>query len=268
MCERDMRAIAPTVCRVLGVRPPSSAESPPLGEVVETMGPTERLAVVVLDAFGVSTWEAARGAAPSFDALASRHLGAISSVMPTITPVNFATMLTGAHPERHMIRERTQPLGLETVFHVLRERGRTSATAARALSSLGILISPLADRPGIAESNTDEEVTEIAVEALRGRADLLWVQLLDIDDAGHLHGPLSPEGMEAVREADGNLRRIAEAAHREGYGLIALADHGQHTRTGEDGNPKGWHGTEREEDVRVPLVWSGNYELGEALGLG
>jgi len=237
-----------------------------LGLVEETMGPQERLAVVVIDAFGASTWDVCRAVTPTFNALADRHILRLRSVMPTVTPVNFATMLTGASPETHEIRVRTEELKLETIFDVLREEGRTSATAARALSSLGILISPFADRPGLAESNLDADVCAIALKALKEKVDLLWVQLLDVDDAGHKHGPTSSQGASAAGTADGHLREIASEAYRRGYGVIVLADHGQHTVTKDDGSRAGSHGTDSDEDVYVPFVWCAPEELRRALG--
>jgi len=189
----DMMSVAPTVCAILGLRPPRSSETEPLLEVVESMGPSGRLAVVVIDALGVSTWTNAKAETPFLNALANRRLLRLRSVMPTVTPVNFATMLTGASPGIHTIRDRTEPLGLETIFDVLRENGGISATAARAKSSLGILISPHADEPGIAESNTDDEVKDIALEMMGRGVALLWVQLL-----GHGGGALD------VGEEDGD----------------------------------------------------------------
>lgn len=263
----DMRSVAPTVCKILGVRPPSSAETGPLEEVVRTMGHHERLAVVVIDAFGVSTWTAVGNETPTFNAFANRHLLQLRSVMPTITPVNFSTMLTGASPEAHGIRDRTEELSLETVFDVLREERKSSATAARALSSLGILISPFADRPGLAESNLDVDVCARALKALQEGVDLLWVQLLDVDDAGHKHGPTSSQGVSAARNADRHLREIATNAYKEGYGVVVLADHGQHTITRDDGSQAGGHGTDSDEDTLVPFVWCTVEELKGALGL-
>lgn len=216
---------------------------------------------VVLDAFGAHTWRAVRRLTPCFNSLHALHGAYIDSVMPTITPVNFATMLTGASPASHGVTNREQPLTLETLFHVLRGEGMASATAARAMSSNGILVSPHADRPGIAASNTDDEVTRIAVKALEDEANLLWVQLLDVDDAGHAHGPLSREGREAASRADSNLRKILATAHRMGYSAVVLADHGQHTIMRE-GVVQGTHGTDMPEDVEVPLAWANDDELG------
>ena len=259
-----MTSVALTICKTLGVRLPSSAEGSPLPEVAESLKQTERLTVVVIDAFGVSTWKKVKDRTLTFNKLRDLHGTVITSVMPSITPVNFATMLTGASPTIHGIRNREQPLRLETIFDVLRETGMVSATAARAKSSNGILISPHADRPGVAASNLDSEVTEIACRMIDDDVNLLWVQLLDIDDAGHAHGPHSPEGAEAAGRADANLRIILDAARAKGYSIMVLADHGQHPSS--DGNYKGVHGTDMPEDLNVPFLWANNAELETVLG--
>lgn len=255
-----MRSLAPTVCDVLEVRSPKSAVGAPVQMITETLMGSPRLLVVVIDAFGASTWEAARELTPNFNSLARIHQTRFKSVMPSITPVNFATMLTGAGPETHKIRDRTQELRCETIFEILREVEKVSATAARALSSLGILISPFADKPGLASSNTDIEVTEIAIQATQEKVDLLWVHLLDVDDAGHSFGPQSDESLAAVGNADRNLGKILQHASSNGYSVIVLADHGQHTVV-RDGVIQGTHGTDMFEDTIVPLVWANNIEL-------
>jgi predicted AlkP superfamily pyrophosphatase or phosphodiesterase len=255
----DMKAIAPTVCKVLGIRSPSSTQSNHIKKVVTSLGRTNKLVVIVIDAFGVSIWRKGREKVPIINILESIHSTTIHSVMKSITPVNFATMLTGASPEIHKITDRTMPLRLETIFDVMRESGLNSSTAARVSSSLGILISPHADSPGLAESNLDSEVTDIAVKKLMDGFNLVWVQLLDVDDAGHAFGPYSAESMEALVRADKNLGRILEAAKDYNYSVIVLADHGQHVS--ERDTNKGTHGTDIPEDIEVPLMWANNDEL-------
>jgi len=259
-----MTSVAPTVCKALGVRLPSSAGGFPLPEVSLSIPNTERLAVVVIDAFGVSTWRKAKEWTPVFNKLRDLHGTVIRSVMPSITPVNFATMLTGASPSTHGITNREQPLERETIFDVMRETGMVSATAARAKSSNGILISPHADRPGVAASNLDSEVTELARRMIDDEVNLLWVQLLDVDDAGHAHGPHSPESMEAAGRADANLGGILDVARAKGYSMMVLADHGQHPSS--DGRYKGVHGTDMPDDLHVPFLWASNDELEATLG--
>ncbi len=260
----DMRIVAPTVCKALGIRTPSSSASSPLPMTGESFDLTNKLSVIVMDALGMSTWEKGRELTPTLNKLEAVHGTVIHSVMKSITPVNFATMLTGASPENHGITDRKMPLGNETIFDVLREAGMISATAARAISSLGILISPHADKPGIANSNLDTDVTQIAVSRIRDGYNLVWVQFLDVDDAGHTYGPLSDEGMEAVARVDGNLRIILEAARDNGYSVIVLADHGQHDSG--DESHKGTHGTDMPEDIEVPFLWANNAELYDILG--
>ena len=255
----DMRAVAPTVCKVLGIRAPSSAQSSHLSQVVESLGTIEKLLVVVIDAFGVATWRKGREKVPTVNLVESIHGTVIHSVMKSITPVNFATMLTGASPDTHGITDREMSLRHETVFDVMRDKGLRSATAARGMSSLGILISPHADRPGIAESNLDIDVTDMAVERLMEGFNLVWVQLLDVDDAGHAFGPYSDESMEALVRADENLKRILVTAKENNYSVVVLADHGQHVS---DSDPsKGTHGTNMPEDIEVPFLWANNDEL-------
>lgn len=258
--EHDMRVLAPSICRILEIDVPKNSETAHLPEIVECLEGVKRLAVIVEDAFGVSTWEKAWDYSPFFNTLAAFHYTHISSVMPSITPVNFATMLTGASPEAHKIKDRTEKLELETIFDTLRAEGKTSGTAARRLSSLGILISPHADNPGIALSNTDEEVRKIACTQISNRCDLVWVQLLDIDDASHKNGPYSFQAMKAVKRADNNLRVIAETAYKEDYGVISLADHGQHSIT-KAGEIEGTHGSGSYEDTTVPFVWCNQGDL-------
>jgi predicted AlkP superfamily pyrophosphatase or phosphodiesterase len=225
----------------------------------KTMKKTNKLVVVVLDAFGISTWNKAKHLTPTINQLGQVHYTVIRSVMKSITPVNFATMLTGACPKVHGITDRTMHLSLETIFDVMREKGLKSATASRALSSLGILISPFADEPGIADSNLDIDVVEIAISRIKAGYNLVWIQLLDIDDAGHKFGPSSSEGLDAVTIADDNLRKILETTYVNGYSVMVLADHGQHMVN--ENNYKGSHGTDMVEDLEVPLLWTNNDEL-------
>jgi predicted AlkP superfamily pyrophosphatase or phosphodiesterase len=217
-----------------------------------------------MDALGMSTWKKGRELTPTLNKLEAVHGTVIHSVMKSITPVNFATMLTGASPENHGITDRKMSLVNETIFDVMREAGMISATAARAISSLGILISPHSDKPGIANSNLDADVTQIAVSRIMDGYNLVWVQFLDVDDAGHTYGPLSDEGMEAVARVDGNLRIVLEAARDNGYSVIVLADHGQHDSG--DESHKGTHGTDMPEDIEVPFLWANNAELHDILG--
>lgn len=257
----DMRSIAPTITRIFNTRDTSSTECECIQEIVTSLDSIQQLVVVIIDSFGISTWQHSKHQTPTFNAIAEKHLISLKAVTPTITPVNFATMLTGAHPLNHQITDRTQSLRLETLFHVLRENDKTSATAARTRSTLGLLISPFADYPLLAESNTDQEVLEFAIQLLHKQVNLLWIQFLDVDDTSHSFGPYSKENIKASGVIDSYLRTICETAYITNYGLIVAADHGHHNVSDKTGQHIGKHGTGMKEDTDVPVVWCTHSEL-------
>ncbi len=260
----DMRNLAPTVAALLGVRLPAGAEVGPVSEVVAYLGSVQRLAMVVIDAFGLATWDYTRDHCPTVNALAAGRWLIIHSVLPAITPVNFATMVTGASPRSHSIRARTERLEMETLFHVLQSEGRPTAAVGRALSTVGILLAPFADSRGVAESNEDEEVLDLGLRILReDEPDYFLLQFLAVDSASHRYGPFSPENTWAAAETDAHLRVLIEQLAVQDYSLLLLADHGQHTASPEQQRPGhiGTHDGSMEEDVRVPLIWRSPAEL-------
>jgi predicted AlkP superfamily pyrophosphatase or phosphodiesterase len=260
----DMRNLAPTAAAVLGVRPPAGAEAGPISEIVVHLEPVQRLAMVVIDAFGLATWDYTRDYCPTVKALAAERWLTIQSVLPAVTPVNFATMVTGASPRSHSIRARTERLELETLFQVLQSEGRPTAAVGRALSTVGILLTPFADSRGVAESNEDGEVLDLGLRILRdGEPGYFLLQFLAVDSASHRYGPFSPENAQAAAETDAHLRVLIEQLAAQDYGLLLLADHGQHTASPENQRPGhiGTHDGSVEEDVQVPLIWASPAEL-------
>jgi predicted AlkP superfamily pyrophosphatase or phosphodiesterase len=259
--DYSLTSIAPTISQVMGLRPPRQAESPPIAEAAAGLEGAGRLALIILDAFGLATWQAHREAAPAFAALANEALLTLRSVLPCKTPVCFATIATGAEPEVHSVRKRQDEMKAETVFHVLREQKRTSAVAGRDASSARIVLSRFADFARVAASNTDAEVLDLALDVVATKTpDFLLVQFLDIDNAGHRAGPGSPESRQAVADTDRRLASLLDALTHHGYALLVTADHGQHDRRQEDGTVGGEHDASVPADLRVPLTWRGAEE--------
>jgi hypothetical protein len=260
----DMTQLSPTVSTILHVRPPARAGAQPIAELVRDLEGCNRLAIVVIDALGLATWSAFRESTPCLNRLAQHHLLTLHAVLPAITPVNFATMATGAQPQVHKVKTRTDQITVETLFDVLREAGKSSAVAARTSSTLGILLARFADRPLLSTANLDEEVLALALQLLaEDHADFLMVQLLDVDDAGHAHGPQSAASGAAVASSDRHLGVLARELAARDYSLIVLADHGQHLAEPIDNDPLhvGTHSGRLEADVLVPLIWARPEEL-------
>ena len=60
---------------------------------------------------------------------------------------------------------------------------------------------------------------------------------------------------------------MAVKAQGEGYGVLVLADHGQHTVLRDDGSEGETHETYSDEDVYDPLIWGNPEERGRTLGI-
>lgn len=250
MKEHPITQIAPTLCSLLGIRSPAHTTCSAIEDVVSDMGHVERLAVVVLDSFGVATWERFLDLTPQFNSLADDRLLYIRALHPPKTPVSFASMMTGTPPEVHNIRERTDPLNVETVFEVASEQGLESAAVGRLNSTVGIMLSKFAKHRYIAPTDEDEELIRLAIKAIKEKIAFILIQLLDIDDACHKFGLNKPETVKAIAQTDERLGGLIYHLKQNGYAFIILADHGVH-QSGEIAV----HDGTSEDDMVVPLSW-------------
>jgi hypothetical protein len=267
-----MRSVAPTVAGLMRCRQPRDSEVGPIRAVLDTMGKASHVMLVVFDGFGMATAERFEDLHPNLDLIMKRNFRRLRAVRPTKTPVNFATMATGASQAVHGIGQKTDPLGVETIFHTLAEANLTSCVAGRQSGSPAHLFPQFATYAAIAESNTDEEVLKLVVDCLREKApSFTMIQFLDIDNAGHRSGPFGEDSGRAVAETDRRLGHLMDAAAQSEGGMIVLADHGQHeVEVKQDGAvvKKGKHDGSRKEDYIVPLAWCGADQLVDVVEKG
>ncbi|MFC1582632.1 alkaline phosphatase family protein, partial [Planctomycetota bacterium] len=235
----DVRSIAPTVCKLLGVAAPDECEVESVPEVIQALSERPRIAVIVLDAVGIATINLHREQAPFLMEQVDLNFLPMRAVFPTITPVNFASMATGVSPVTHSIRDREETIIHDTVFDALRRGGRSSAVSARQSSSLNLLLSNKADTRIVSQNNQDREVIDQVENLLETEIpDFVWVQLLDMDDAQHKFGVINPSAARALGKLDRNLKHLCAIFHDLEYGIIICADHGQHDK---DDNSGGTH---------------------------
>jgi predicted AlkP superfamily pyrophosphatase or phosphodiesterase len=98
-----------------------------------------------------------------------------------------------------------------------------------------------------------DKIIEI-VEAYQ--PEFLIAQLGKTDDVFHREGPSSPAVVPMLRETDVRMKKLVEYLQARGYGIVVLADHGQHDIEGApEGQMKGTHGTDSPKDVLVPCTW-------------
>lgn len=143
----SMKSIAPTAACVLGVNAPAETEEKPILPVTKELGGSRHLALLVHDGLGFSTWKLWRSKMPFLSSLHERNSAIIESIMPSITPVNFACMLTGTELAVHGMKTREMDFQCETLFDVVRKDGKKSAGAGEKGYSGELLLARCADFP-------------------------------------------------------------------------------------------------------------------------
>lgn len=255
--QYSMTCVAPTVSALLGLPPPAQAVGRAIPEITAA-GPAERVAIVAPDALGEYAWGLWRHEMPFLRSLHGRHSLTLRSVMPSITPVNFAAMVTGADRAGHGIGTFNDTFACETLFDVVRRAGGRSAGIGLRGYTGSQLLGRFADICGRVEEHSDEAVAErIAAIVREHRPQFLIAQLGCVDDVFHACGPSSPEVVPMLRETDDRCRRLAETLTAAGYVVLILSDHGQHdVPDPASGARRGSHGTDSDQDCLVPCTWT------------
>ena len=173
------------------------------------------------------------------------------TVMPSVTPVCFGTMYTGAQPEVHGIRRYEKPvIRTDSIFDALIRAGRKPAIVATTNCSMSKIYH---ERdmdyfiyPTIGEVNN--RAMQLIAE---DRHDFIAVYNGNYDSSMHKHGP---EGPEALAELRCNARafQMFGFAVREKWKkhdtLLGFAmDHGCHEIDGGCGS----HGLDMPEDLNI-----------------
>jgi len=185
---------------------------------------------------------------PNFDRIFAN--GAVDYVarteVPTDSGPNWGSILTGVSYFKHKIHngnsgevERSSDTAYPSVFTYAR-RAFPEAELASFVNWNNVNFGIIENDIGVTKvqvGNDDALTTAICDYFDAGNAPkLFYVQIDCVDGAGHSHGSASEEYFSAIREADGYVGRIYDAAERNGLmedGLfIVVADHGHTVKGG------------------------------------
>lgn len=250
----SMTCVAPTVAAALDLRPLRHATGEPIAEIVDDLQGAERLAILAPDALGQHQLEHFAEEMPYLTSLCEQRHLVLRAVMPSVTCVNFATMVTGCELDCHGISSRELDFQCETLFDLLGEAGERGAGCGRPSYTGGQLLARVAQINGAAALSDDAAVEEAFLRIAREDTPRFIIgQIGGTDDHFHRFGPTSPRMVPKLRETDCRLERMVGELTDGGYAVIILADHGQHN----SGNIEkaGTHGTESDEDCLVPCTW-------------
>ena len=175
----------------------------------------------------------------------------IESVMPSVTPVCFASMYTGVMPEVHGIQSYTKPvLKIDTVFDALIRQGKKPVIVSTSGDSISKIF--LEREMDYYIYDTVRECNEKAAELIKeGDFDLLVLYNGNFDSTMHKHGPESEAALKVLSENSEAFATLAELIKEyrknENCCLFYAPDHGCHEIDGECGS----HGLLMEEDMNI-----------------
>ena len=173
------------------------------------------------------------------------------AVMPSVTPVCFGTMYTGAQPDVHGIQKYEKPvIKLESLFDVLIRAGRKPVIIAETNSSMAKIY--LERDMDYFIYDTIEEVNAKAAEIImKDEYDFVAVYNGNYDAIMHKFGP---ESIEALSELRVNVQAFAMfsaliSEHWKAHNILVgfAMDHGCHEIDGDCGS----HGLDMPEDLNI-----------------
>lgn len=175
----------------------------------------------------------------------------LSAVMPSVTPVCFGTMYTGAQPAVHGIRAYEKPvIKIDTVFDALIRAGKRPVIIADHGSSLSKIY--LERDMDYFFYDTIEEINAKAAEIIiDDKYDFVVVYNANYDTVMHKYGPESLEALSELRanaEAYAMFDALIEKHWKNHKTLLGFAmDHGAHEIDGGCGS----HGLDMKEDIEI-----------------
>lgn len=173
------------------------------------------------------------------------------SVMPSVTPVCFASMYSGVMPDIHGIKKYEKPvLSVNTIFDSFVNAGKKAAIVSTAGDSISTIF--LNRNMEYFIYDTPEEVNKKALELIdEDRFDLIVIYNGNYDGTMHKHGPEAAESLAALEMNIDFYSELVEKIsvqwkdHKVFYGFCP--DHGCHEIDGGCGS----HGLDMEEDMNV-----------------
>lgn len=256
---------AATICKLMGIEAPACADAP-LDWACDILSDLckdgfDRVLIHNPDAVGMWLYQAYPDA---FEPVLKNTQLTIpfKTVMPSVTPVCFGTMYTGAQPEVHGIQSYTKPvIKIDTFFDAVLRVGKKVAMIVTPDCSLArVFLERDIDFYHVA---TEEAAVVKAQELiLKDEYDVICVYTFMFDTLTHRCGTESPETLEALYRQGVFFDTLVSTVKRrwkQHNTLVAFSpDHGAHdvppgeVKYGSTGNiHKGTHGTDSAEDLNI-----------------
>ena len=257
--EHSLDTLCAALAYAIGVEPPKEAaeKNAALSEFIDrAFGGGKADRVVMYNPDAIAEWVYKQYASLLTDATGKTDLEVpLCTVTPSVTPVCFGTMYTGAQPAVHGITKSEKPvIKIDTFFDALIRAGKKVAIVATPLSSMANIY--LERDLDYFICSSVAECNEKAIELiLKDEHDVIVFYSGKYDSAMHSYGP---ESYQALAELRANalmfstISTLIEQNWTEHNTLVGFAmDHGCHeTATG-----TGTHGTTMPSDMNITHLY-------------
>ena len=254
-----------TICKSMGIDPPEYAQEP-IDWVCNSLSDLckdgfDRVLIHNPDAVGMWLYQDYPDAFEPV--LKHTHLTIpLCSVMPSVTPVCFGTMYTGASPAVHGIQEYAKPIiKIDSFFDAALRAGKRVALIAPPTCSLANIFQ---DRNidfyhCVKEGEILEKAQQLIAE---DEYDVICVYTYMFDTLNHRKGPEHPETLNALYRQGQFFDILVSTVKRcwkQHNTLVSFSpDHGVHevvpygSELNSKGNPVyGHHGSDRTQDLNI-----------------
>lgn len=175
----------------------------------------------------------------------------LCTVMPSVTPVCFGTMYTGAQPAVHGIQKYEKPvIAIDTLFDAMLRSGKNPAIVSQTNCSMSKIF--LEKKMDYFIYDTVDEVNAKAAELIiEDKYDFIAVYNVNYDLTMHQNGPEAAISLGALRansHAYAMFDTLIQNKWKNHKTLLGFAmDHGCHEIDGSCGS----HGLDMEEDLNI-----------------
>ena len=250
-----LKSLCASLCEIMGVEPPTCAEES-CKSLVEysdntfSQGKADRIFMYNPDA--IAEWIYNKYPYLMREVIDRTEIEVpFCTVMPSVTPVCFGTMYTGAEPEIHGINTYEKPvIRIDTLYDAMIRAGKKCAIVSTENDSMSMIF--LEREMDYFIYKTDEEVNAKAAELIiKDEYDFIAVYNGNYDTIMHKYGPESVEALSELRtnaKAFSMFDVLIQKYWQKHNTLVGFAmDHGCHEIDGECGS----HGLDMPEDLNI-----------------
>ncbi|MBR0459083.1 MAG: alkaline phosphatase family protein [Victivallales bacterium] len=247
----------PTLCELFGVPKPDVCGGTAIAEVVDQAnhlfggdGKCERALIFCPDAVGQVQYERHPEILTRVEKIAGFKVPSVT-MMPSVTPVCFGTIFSGASPDVHGIQEYAKPvLAIETLFDVFAKAEKRVAILAINKCSIDTIFRMR--NVDYFSFRSDQLVEDWTVRLMElDEYDFIVSYMTMYDHVSHKKGPWSPEATAELELSATRFERYCALADKlwadKNRVVTFIPDHGNHQVDADTGA----HGKDIPDDMLV-----------------